>query len=381
MKRSFALSLIIAIFSANIAYTQDAVNLDKALQDIAYHFDRQLPAHSVVAVLNITSEHQTLSSYIIDELISNIINLRNLIPVDRRNLEAIQTEIAFHLSGYVSDESAMAIGKTLGAQTIISGEISLVNSRIYHLSVRAVNVETAAIQGTVNRNIIVDRKFRTLTGNTNNFAVSIGGGIRLGGAFTEGAREESGRENKTIDQYIYNTAFLINETTGRSGFDIGAFAFLDLKYAVINMSLYNSSGNIRRSWSKEYYYNNRVLLTEEENDTGNFSALLFNIGGFLKYPFHINSITLFPTIGAEYQLWLSQTENGQRTRGDLSANNALWLKFGGGIDYNFTRSLFIRGNLLWGIKLDSRNERRDAFSYFTHGPTVNIGIGYIFNRR
>ena len=379
--KKLILSLLIVMFSASIAYAQDAVNLDRAIQDIAYYFNRQLPAHSVVLVLNITSEHQPFSSYIIDGLIDNIITLKNLIPVDRNNLEGIKTEIQFNLSGYVSDESAQAIGKMLGAETVISGEIALVTGRMYQLRVRAVNVETTEIRGTVNRNIIIDRKVEILTGNANNFPVSIGAGIRLGGVFTEGRRHESGRDLiPSFGPSMYN--FIITEATGRNAFDVGAFIFLDLKYASINMGLHNSFGNMHRSWNKDfYYYDNSVMYSESENSKSDSSVLLFNIGGFLKYPFNINRITIFPAVGAEYHVWISQTENNQRVHGNLSANNALWLQFGGGIDYKFSRSVFIRGNLLWGIKLDSRNERRDAFSYFTHGPTLNIGIGYIFNQR
>jgi hypothetical protein len=104
------------------------------------------------------------------------------------------------------------------------------------------------------------------------------------------------------------------------------------------------------------------------------------MGILAKYPFYLNNITLFPALGADYQLWLQHTENGKNTPGDLSANNALWLKVGGGIDYHLTRSFFLRGELLWGIKLPSKTERGDSFTWFTHSPSAHIGMGYVFNR-
>jgi TolB-like protein len=356
------------------------VNLDGGIREVADYLDKKLNANSVVVVLNIKSDHQKLSNYIIEELTNNIVNMGNLIAVERRDLDVIQNEMTFQLSGEVSDESAQAIGKKLGAQTIISGEISPVN-RMYRLGIKAISVETAVIQGTVNKNIRNDHKLKTLTGGSGNFPISIGGGVRIGASFSEGTLEGKGRETIQIDQYYYNCNYATTETKSKSEFDIGTFIFFDLKYAEINMSVYNASGRSQRTWDKDYYYNNKTIQTENKKNTGNASALLLDMGILAKYPFYLNKVTLFPSIGAEYQLWLSAAENGKKVTDDLSANNSIWIKAGGGIDYALTPSLFIRGELLWGLKLNSKNENRDSFTYFTHGPTVNIGMGYIFNRK
>jgi len=52
----------------------------------------------------------------------------------------------------VSDESARSIGKFLGAETIVTGAISELADR-HRLRLRALNVETAQVQGQYNRNI------------------------------------------------------------------------------------------------------------------------------------------------------------------------------------------------------------------------------------
>ena len=377
MKKIFTLLIIFATFPVNTAHSQETATLDKAIQEAAAYLDTRLPAGSVVAVLNVKSDNQALSSYIIGELVNTIIDRGNLIPVDRENLNLIQGELQFHLSGDVSDESAQAIGKILGAQTIISGEIIAMNNKLYRLEIKAISVETAAIQGTVNKNIQVDKKIKTITGSEGKFSVSIGGGVHIGGSFTEGTHEEKGSDG--IGGLMSD--YTITTTNSKSEFDIGGFIFLDLKYAEINASMYNGSGKGRWSWSKDY--KDKTIPAENTNDTtGNFSTLLLNIGVLAKYPFNLNNkITLFPALGADYQLWLLHTENGKKTPGDLSANNALWLKLGGGMDYHFTRSLFLRTELLWGVKFPSKNERGDSFKYFTHSPTAHIGIGYTFNQK
>jgi len=385
MKKIILSLLIISAFSLTPAHSQDKTHLDKAIQEILDYLDTRLPAHSVVAVLNIKSDNQALSNIIIDKLVNAIIDGKNFSPIDREHIAFIQKELQFHLSGDVSDETAQAIGKILGAQTIISGEVIPINNKLlqtttYQLAIKAISVETAALQGNINKNIQNDKEIKTITGETESFPISIGGGIRLGGSFTSGTWEEKGKE--IIDElgsYLYN--FIITETTSKGAFDIGAFIFLDLKYAEINASFYHSGGKSRWEWNKDYYYfENDVALTKKDADTTNFSALLLDIGLLAKYPFYLNKITLFPAIGADYQLWLLHTENGKKTPGDLSANNALWLKVGGGIDYHITRSLFLRGELLWGVKLPSKTELSDSFKYFTHSPSAHIGVGYVFNR-
>ena len=66
----------------------------------------------------------------------------------------------------VSDESAQAIGKLLGAQVIVSGIISQLGST-YRLRVRAISVETAEIQGQFNRDIISSSRLIALISNCN----------------------------------------------------------------------------------------------------------------------------------------------------------------------------------------------------------------------
>jgi len=372
VKKNIVLLLTIFAFSLSSAYSQDNVHLDKAIQEVAEYLDTRLPAKTVVAVLNVKSDNQALSSYIIGELVNVIINRGNLIPVDRENLSVIQGELQFHLSGDVSDETAQSIGKILGAQTIISGEIIPMSNKLYRLEIKAISVETAAIQGTVNKNIQIDKKLKAITAGAESFPISIGGGARVGGSFTEGTHEETGRTG--IGGLMRD--YTITETTSKSELDIGGFIFFDLKYAQINASIYNGSGKGRWSWTKDY---NKIIPTENDNSTNNFSALLLDIGILAKYPFYLNNITLFPALGAAYQLWLQHTENGKKTPGDLSANNALWLKVGGGIDYRLTRSLFLRGELLWAAKLPSKNDRSDSFKYFTHSPSAYVGVGYVVN--
>jgi hypothetical protein len=70
-------------------------------------------------------------------------------------------ELNFQLSGEVDDTSALEIGKFLGAQTIVSGAISPLADR-HRMRIRALNVQTAEVQGQYNRNISASKTLTAL---------------------------------------------------------------------------------------------------------------------------------------------------------------------------------------------------------------------------
>jgi hypothetical protein len=75
-----------------------------------------------------------------------------LTVVDRQQIAEIRNELYFQSSGEVSDETTQSIGNMVGAQTIISGNIVPIGN-FYRLGIRAINVESAEVQGQFNRNI------------------------------------------------------------------------------------------------------------------------------------------------------------------------------------------------------------------------------------
>jgi TolB-like protein len=117
-----------------------------------------------VAVLSFQSDHPNLSEYLIDDITSGLVNTDLYTVVDRRSLEILAQEMAFQLSGEVSDETALAIGRRLGAQMVISGAITYLGD-FYRLRVQAIEVETARIQGSQTVAIEPNRLLATLTGN------------------------------------------------------------------------------------------------------------------------------------------------------------------------------------------------------------------------
>jgi TolB-like protein len=162
MRKKLFAFIIFIILSAGSAFSQ-TLALDNALKSATVYLTEKLPQGTLVVVLNFSSKFEPLSNYVIEELTANIVNSGRLTAVERQNLDVIQNEMKFQMSGEVSDESAQAIGKKLGAQTIISGSIDSLGN-IFRMRVRAIEVQTAAILGMQTFNVAVDEVLSALTG-------------------------------------------------------------------------------------------------------------------------------------------------------------------------------------------------------------------------
>jgi TolB-like protein len=157
------LLIVFCVCTIAICSAQDFMTLDAAIDKATGYLFERIPSGSKVVVFNFNASQPELSNYVIDELTARIVNNAALTVVDRQNLALLQKELNFQLSGEVSDETAVSVGKKLGAQSIISGSISPLGD-IYRLHIRAIEVETAKIQGMQNINIMQDPILAALTG-------------------------------------------------------------------------------------------------------------------------------------------------------------------------------------------------------------------------
>ena len=137
---------------APAAKTAAVDELNAAARDVSDYLNGSIPKGNKIVILNIQSCSPVLSDYIIDELIANAVNDRVFTVADRRQLDAIRDEQKFQMSGAVDDKDALEIGKFFGAQTIVSGALSSLGAK-YRLTIRALDVQTASVQGQYNRNI------------------------------------------------------------------------------------------------------------------------------------------------------------------------------------------------------------------------------------
>jgi len=149
---------------ATIGAFAQQMTLEEVIKNAARDLEEALPQGTMIAVLNFASPSPAFSEFVIEELTGELVTGRKLTIVDRNSLSLIREELNLQLSGDVSDESAQAIGKMLGAQSIVSG--SLANVGAYQrFRIRVISVETAAIQTQVSFNLQNDAQVAFLLGD------------------------------------------------------------------------------------------------------------------------------------------------------------------------------------------------------------------------
>jgi TolB-like protein len=156
--------------------------LDVAIRAASDYLNERIPAGSKIVILNVQSGSEALSSYIIDELIANAVNDGIFEVVDRQQLDLIRAEQNFQWAGEVDDNLALEVGKFFGAQSIVSGALSALGNR-NRLTVRALEVQTAQVQGQFNRNIDASATITDLmrSGSGSGGAATAAGGRASGG--------------------------------------------------------------------------------------------------------------------------------------------------------------------------------------------------------
>jgi len=160
------LGFMVLFFPSGALRAQQTYTLDDAIVVGAKEIEANLAQGIKVVVLNFNSSSVNLSNYVIDEMMSVLVKNKKLVVVDRANLELIQKEMNFQMSGEVSDSSAQAIGQKLGAQSIISGTIQDLG-RYYRVRFKVIEVMSAAVQATPSLNVSKnDMAVVTLMGNS-----------------------------------------------------------------------------------------------------------------------------------------------------------------------------------------------------------------------
>ena len=194
----------LAIISAHA----QSVDIDTGIKKGADYFEQMLQNGTTIAVLNVRSDSPALSEYVMDELSSHFVNRKTFTVVDRQNLDAIQIEMNYQLSGEVSDETAQSIGKRIGAETVITGGFQSFGSE-HRLDLRALSVETGVIQGVLRQDIKTDNRLSAILAGRvppamdswkNNWLYL---GFRAGGGFVPAFFDED------LDRSNFNVAFSV----------------------------------------------------------------------------------------------------------------------------------------------------------------------------
>jgi hypothetical protein len=200
------------------------------------------------------------------------------------------------------------------------------------------------------------------------FKISAGGGGMVTGNFSTWKVDE----DIPGSLYRYNTAQIITTP----------YLFFDLTYLELNVGL--SLGKL----------NADDTMTADPNFPARTLAL--RGGAYLKIPFTLSPMfTLFPLLGVDYDFYLLAKKDddrdakfpvsaGTQDAKAMDALNTLWFNAGVGLDTFFTDHLFLRTELLCGLRLPNKMEeylrdtRPDEVWMLGHGGSFKLAFGYRF---
>jgi TolB-like protein len=137
-----------------------ALSLEEAISRAAAAIKAKLPAGAHIAVVNFSALSQAMSDYLFDELSDALVNA-GLTVTTRDSLKYVYKEQGFQQSGDVDDETAVSLGKMLGAAAVIKGGLVDTGASL-RLRIVALNTENARQELALRLAVRNDREFAAL---------------------------------------------------------------------------------------------------------------------------------------------------------------------------------------------------------------------------
>jgi hypothetical protein len=120
-----------------------SVRVEDALERAAKQIMTAIQPNSRIAIVYVTSNDANTVEFISRELEYIMVN-EGFTIIDRTQLDELRLEQNFQMSGEVDDETAVSIGKIVGANIIITGDITGSDST-RRLRLRVLNTQTAQV--------------------------------------------------------------------------------------------------------------------------------------------------------------------------------------------------------------------------------------------
>jgi len=222
------------------------------------------------------------------------------------------------------------------------------------------------------------------------FGLSAGAGGILGGHFTRYRLQADGNN------------MAINANQNINQFEYGIFAFFDATFATIGIIFQGGASRFNEP-ARDGFGDPVSLPNLSESGQGWEAVLGFSILG--RFPFRLSDrFTVFPLLGMDYHISLMQRRTDEQgrvySRDDgqemylggafsLSDWNAFFVRIGGGVEFDLTERFFLRGDLLYGIRLMTSYERKNlefmealsddpspTLGGLSSGPSVRFSVGW-----
>ncbi|MCL2599791.1 MAG: hypothetical protein FWD88_01220 [Treponema sp.] len=347
-----------------------------AIRNAAAEFSAGLEGGAAVAVISMGAGYVLMSDHLIDEMIIALVEVGGFAVLDRGRLEQAARELRFSTSLEPAAHAARSIGMSLGVLAVVTGTFEPVDD-FYRISVRMIDVQTAAVLGSYTadvRNDNITAFFLGPAGRRPGQAVlherqaireffSLGVALMFDGGRIGSASD--GRIGPLGIGGIEPFDALPGMGIGTSLWGIGAGFFVDATFAKLSLGFIGGSTS---EWVE--------LHGESEIQNGSFFALDLSL--LLKFPFALadGSFSVFPLFGAGYSRVLQTA--GIIFHGAMDLSTAR-LKAGAGGDFVFSERMFARATLLvtyrfapvlhegWGVGADTSGG---------FGASATAGIGF-----
>ena len=135
-------------------------SLFEAIAMAAERLAGDFPAGTSMAIVAFESESENFSRFIMDEFAGSLID-RGIDVPERQLLEIAARELDFHMTGYVSDETALSIGRFLGADIVIVGQLWDLGA-MRRFTLNAIDVEAGTRASVPRFNVRDDRELRNM---------------------------------------------------------------------------------------------------------------------------------------------------------------------------------------------------------------------------
>ena len=131
------------IASGDVFVQNETAAVESSLAKAAGQIMESLQSDLYIAIVYVASNDTDMAEYIANELEYIMVN-EGFTIVDRSQLDKIRQEQDLQLSWEVDDDTAVSIGKIAGANIIITGSVTGMDS-MRRLRLRALNVQTAQV--------------------------------------------------------------------------------------------------------------------------------------------------------------------------------------------------------------------------------------------
>ena len=206
-----------------------------------------------------------------------------------------------------------------------------------------------------------------------------------GGSFGHGINGPAEKSIEAMQQGLFDTKDI---TLGG-----GVYGFFDATYAEASVGLVFN----RVSQTVDIPNLPDINAAMRGPETHRYLFTQLNLTLLLKYPFALGSRwRVFPLLGADGQIALGDYDEKMREDfkkikalgydmphlGDFW--NSLWIRAGAGADFALAGNLFLRGEVLYGIKLNSVYDTQMADYWaedirgIASGVNIRLGLGYQF---